>query len=326
MKVLVVTNMYPYKEDPSWGIFIKTQTDSLIEKGVEVDLLVIHGGKTKIDYLFAIFRLWKYCWRQDYDLVHAHNGLAGLAARCQFAAPLVVSFVGDDLYGHSDSEGQPTRTSLFWVWLHKILARHVDDIIVKSRGMAQLISDSPSHVIPNGVNMDVFKLLSKEDCRERLGLKPDGSYILFPYIPSEIRKNYVAVEAAVEMLNKRHGLDVEILVVYNQDMKTMPLYLNAADAVVLVSFWEGSPNIIKEAMACNAPIVSADVGDVREIITDVDGCYLTERDPEAISKALRTALLRGKRTHGREAIQHLSLENVANQVLAVYEKVICSQK
>jgi teichuronic acid biosynthesis glycosyltransferase TuaC len=90
----------------------------------------------------------------------------------------------------------------------------------------------------------------------------------------------------------------------------------------LTSLHEGSPNIIKEAMACNCPIVSTDVGDVRDVVSGTEGCYVTTYDPEDIAEKLKSALQFNKRTAGREKIQHLDSNIIAHKIISIYKTIL----
>ena len=102
----------------------------------------------------------------------------------------------------------------------------------------------------------------------------------------------------------------------------MSIYFNASDLVLLTSFWEGSPNVIKEAMACNVPIVSTDVGDVKEVIGKTEGCYITSFDPEDVAEKIKLALKFGKRTTGIEDIKHLESSLIAKKIIKIYKSVL----
>lgn len=326
MKVLVVTSMYPCDERPSYGSFVKSQVDSLVKKGVQADILFIQGYRNKLDYLRAMFSVMWRCMRKRYDIVHAHYGLSGIVARTQLRSPVIVSFVGDDLYGHADSHGRPTWTSLFWVWWHKRLSSVVDAVIVKSDALRLLVPGERATVIPNGVDFDQFKPMNRAACRQRLGLSDDIIYILFPYHPARLRKNYPLVEAAVAKLNATMGRRVEILVVCGIPNEKMPIYMNAANVLVLASYWEGSPNAVKEAMACNLPVVSMDVGDVREIIDGVEGCALFRPEADDLARTLSLVLAGPAHTEGRAAIEHLRIERIADRVLDLYREVLSGKR
>ncbi len=105
----------------------------------------------------------------------------------------------------------------------------------------------------------------------------------------------------------------------------MPFYYGAADTVILTSFSEESPNVIKEAMACSIPVVSTDVGDVRQIINNTFGCYIADFDPNDISNKLKKSVLKGK-TNGRERVQELSSKKISERIFSIYKSVIEDNK
>ncbi|HSK41972.1 MAG TPA: glycosyltransferase, partial [Arenibaculum sp.] len=316
MKVLAVTNMYPRPGKEGWGAFVKSQVESLRAAGIDMDVLVIDGFRSKLEYLKAIPKLRRMCRGNRYDIVHAHYGLSGLAARCQFKVPLVVSYCGDDLYGHSDADGRAALTSLPWVHLHRLLSLVVDGVIVKSRGLNQRLPRPCGEIIPNGIDMSMFRPMDRAACRRELGLDPDAPYVLFPYAPDRPRKNYKLVEAAVGRMNRGRPpekQEIRILTAHGLRHDLVPLYMNAADVLLLTSFWEGSPNVVKEAMACNMRVVSTDVGDVRELTAGVAGCRICEATVEAVTAATEEVLRDPRPSGGREAVSHLTAERVAER-------------
>jgi glycosyltransferase involved in cell wall biosynthesis len=325
MKVLVITNMYPEPSRPAWGAFVKSQVDALRAEGVEIDILVIRGGRTKISYLVAMIKMYLRLKHEQYDLIHAHYGLCGLVACAQSSCPVVVSFCGDDLYGHSDANGNASYTSLFWVWLHLKLVKRIEGVIVKSSAMADLIPEIKANVIPNGVFMDIFKPLDKTASRMKLNMDKDSMYVLFPYSKINARKNYPLVEEAVKLLQTKNGMDIRIVVVDNADHTEMATYMNAADVFVLTSFWEGSPNVVKEALSCDMKVVSVNVGDVAELIEGVPGCCLVDRNVIAVSEGIKSVLeITSSVGMRRAAVTHLAAPIVARQVISVYEKALHS--
>lgn len=325
MKILTVTNMYPRPGKEGWGAFVKSQVESLRAAGIDMDILVVDGFRSKLEYLKAIPKLRRMCRENHYDVVHAHYGLSGLAARCQFRVPLVVSYCGDDLYGHSDANGRATLTSLFWVQLHRLLSLIVDGVIVKSRCLNLRLPRPCGEIIPNGIDVSMFRPMDRAACRRELGLDPDALYVLFPYSPDRPRKNYKLVEAVVERMNRSRsarGQEVRILTAHGLRHALVPLYMNAADVLLLTSFWEGSPNVVKEAMACDMRIVSTDVGDVRELTDGVAGCRICEATVEAATAATEEVLRDPRPPGGREAVAHLTTERVAERVIDVYRRVL----
>ena len=145
---------------------------------------------------------------------------------------------------------------------------------------------------------------------------------MFPADPAIPRKGYAVAEAATRQLADS-GTMVELLAVHGKSQAAVVDFLNAADVVVLPSFWEGSPNVVKEAMACGIPIVAADVGDVRSVIGQTPGCTVAERTPDGFARGILSALaVPGGRTTGRADIAHLSLPTVATRVRELYAAVL----
>lgn len=322
MKVLVVTNMYPTRERPSFGSFIKTQVDSIVRKSVEVDIIFINGNESRFNYIRGVITLYRKILTSEYDLVHAHYGLCGLIARLQFRYPIVVSYCGDDLYGSASPEGIPSRGTQFLAWWNKQLSKWVDCVIVKSQAMGALLPIGEFQVIPNGVEFERFKPMDKQTCRKKLGLRENVIYVLYPYQKSCIRKGYRILEAAIDQYNQLNEGNMEILVAYGVPNEEMPLYMNAADVMVLASLWEGSPNAIKEAMACNTRIISTPVGDVPELIKGVDGCMLCKREPKDIADKLAIVIGTQAKTNGRDVIGDLRIDKIADRVIEQYQAVL----
>jgi teichuronic acid biosynthesis glycosyltransferase TuaC len=141
--------------------------------------------------------------------------------------------------------------------------------------------------------------------------------VLFPYNPAEERKRFDLIEAAVARAREKIR-ELEILHARGVPQDRMPLYMNAADVLVLASLFEGSPNAVKEAMAVNLPVVTVDVGDTADLIGPTEGCYLVPRDVEAMAEKIVEVCRRGTRTRGREWITRLSMEKVAREIAEVY--------
>ena len=306
MKVLFVGSGNHGKISP----IIKSQGDSLVLENVEVDYFLIKG-KGMMGYLKQIKPLKKYIRNNTPDVVHAHYSLSAFVASLSGARPLVVSLMGSDVKASSLYKMVIRLFASLFGWR---------EIVVKSRDMYEDLKIKQAKIIPNGVNMDLFKLLDKNECRQSLGWDSKKINILFPANPSRIEKDFSLAKDAVGLLN----VDLAMHVFEHVDHKMTPLHFNAADVVLLTSKWEGSPNVIKEAMACGCPIVSVDVGDVRERTEDVEGCYVANsRNPEDLADLLKKALAFDKKTNGREKIIADGLDNkfVAARLMDIYKKI-----
>ncbi len=321
LRVLVVTNLWPTESDPGYGSFVKAQMESLHPLGVEWDVLFIDGRRSKWDYLRAVGELRRKLRSCSYDLIHAHFGSSGWVARLQGRVPVVVSFMGDDVLGRFTRTGRITLYGRFLRLTSSVLARLVSSVIVKSLEMRAQLRLDRAHVIPNGVDLGIFRPMDREEARRALGLPLPTRYILFPYNPQEVRKRYDLIVAAAG-LARRDIPELEILHVRGVPQERMPLYMNAADVLVLASMAEGSPNTVKEAMAVNLPIITVDVGDTVDLIGPTEGCYLVPRDAEAIAAKIVEVCRRGTRTRGREWIARLSMDKVAREIVEVYAGVL----
>jgi teichuronic acid biosynthesis glycosyltransferase TuaC len=308
VRVLAVTSMYPVKRDPGLGAFVATQIDSLRNLGVEIDVVFLDVKQSKWELLGGITEVRRKVHSERYDLAHVHFGYNGIPVSLQREIPFVVSFCGTDL------ASPKFRAISRWV------SRRAATCIVKSEEMQQYL-DIPTHVVPNGIDLDHFQPMSKLRARQRLGLPEKGRLALFVSNPDRIEKQYELADRALATVRQR-GLGIDPLVVFNKPHRELPTYMNAADLLLLTSSREGSPNAIKEAMACNLPIVSTDVGDVRQVIGTTDNCVLADASPEDIARGIEQVLDTGRRTNGRESIVSLSAEVIGRRVLDIYTSVL----
>jgi glycosyltransferase involved in cell wall biosynthesis len=321
VRVLALTAIYPTPERPGYAAFVRTQLESLRRAGVDVDLALIKGRNTKLMYAKAMYELRRRLAATQYDLVHAHYSYAGVVARTQWRVPVVVTYHGDDLLGTVDENGRTTPFSRAVVAAGQMLAELVDAVIVQTEAMARVLRRPDVHVIPHEVDFDVFRPLDHREARVALGLDPGRKYLLFAAPPHIPVKRFPLAREAVERL-REHDPTVELLVVFRESQERLALHMNACDALVFPSFQEGSPNIVKQALACNLPIVATDVGDVRQLVGTTPGCVVSEPDAASFARHLRELLARGERTQGRERVRHLDAPRVAHRVIEVYERVL----
>ena len=271
MRVLLVTAMYPTPENPAYGSFVRTQAESLKRAGVDLDVLVLRSRFQKLSYVKGIFQVRRRVARSWVDVIHAHYSYAGVVARMQRKAPLVVTYHGDDLLGTIDQTGKKTCWSGAVVALGRLLARHADAAIVQSEEMASKLERARVYVLPHEIDLDVFQPTEREQAREALGLETGKKYLLFAANPEIAVKRFPLAKAVAEHLAEQDPA-VELIVVSKETQQRLALYMSACDALIFPSYQEGSPNIIKQAMACNLPVVATDVGDVRQIIGETNGC------------------------------------------------------
>lgn len=321
MKILVATPIYPTSENPVRGTFVRTQVEYLKRAGVEVELLIVGQRSRRFKYPKAALELHQRLADKSIDLIHAHYSYAGLIARTQWKVPVVVSYCGDDLLGTINMRGKQAFFGRLAVIAGRALSNHVDGVIVKSRGMASKLRRKDVHVIPNEIDLELFQPIDRERARKVLGLAPSKKYLLFAANPDIPVKRFPLAKAIAEH-SSRQDPAVELLVVYKEPQDRLPLFMNASDALLFTSYQEGSPNVVKQAMACNLPIVSTDVGDVRDIIGNTSGCHLSKPDVEEFAGRLSDVLGHCERTNGREQVGHLAGPRVAQRIIEVYEHVL----
>jgi teichuronic acid biosynthesis glycosyltransferase TuaC len=305
--------------------FIKEQGNSLEEQNVKVDYFPI-VGKGFTGYLKAGLKLRKFLKEKNYDLIHAHYTLSGWAAIIGAKkTPVVLSLMGDDAYGTYISENKILLSSRFSTFLTWLIQPFVKAIISKSSNIAKHVYiKRKSHIVPNGINLNKFK---PELLNNKTGYGQNGKKkILFLGSSSNIRKNYPLAKSAVEHL----GLpDIELINPYPTSHDEVPRLMNSSVVLVLPSLMEGSPNVVKEAMACNCPIVATDIGDVKWVIGETDGCYISSFNKNEFAEKLGLALKFSEtkgRTNGLQRIRNLGLdtETIAKRLIDVYKNVLRS--
>ena len=306
MKVIFVAS--GNKNVGSVSAFVKSQFDSLKEKGLDMVLFPVVGHGVNA-HLRAARELRRLVRKENPDIVHAHYSVCGYVAMMAtlfLKTRVVVSILGS--FPRKNRKREIVRFFIKHVW---------DRTLVKSQRTAdQLCLDLP--VIPNGVNLKQFSIVDQQSARESCGFEKGKKYIIWCSHPSRSEKRFSLAQEAVSLL---HDDGVILYPVYDRPHEDVVRYMCAADALLLTSVSEGSPNVIKEAMACNCPIVSTDVGDVRWITQDVEGTYVAEHDnPETICDCLRRVLRFNKRTNGRDAIMQkgLSSKCIAERIIALY--------
>lgn len=300
------------------GTVVKAQGEALINKGIQVDYFRIKG-KGVIGYLLAVKDLIKELNSNHYDLIHAHYSLSAFTATLSFpSAPLVVSLMGSD-----------TKMHYLWRTLIRICSIFFwKAVIVKSPEMKKNLKIKRAVVIPNGIDLKKFSPGKTNDAKKKLAFDLSKKHIIFLSNPERLEKNF---GLAKEAINQTNNENIDLLVIHEIPQDEVVSYLNAADCLLLTSFWEGSPNAVKEAMACNCPIVATDVGDVRWLFGETPGHYLTTFDAEDVATKIESALdfsAKYGRTNGRNRIIELGLDSytISEKIIAIYRRILYVQQ
>jgi glycosyltransferase involved in cell wall biosynthesis len=299
--------------------FFEAQVEELQRRGIETTTLSVpgenhsqsvdadtQGGRSVWDY--ARFYPDVLAHSLDgYDLVHANYGLTAPMAIAQPRLPVVLSLWGSDLMG---TYGPVTKR----------LAPLCEEVIVMSEGMADAYGED-CRVIPHGVDLDTFAPMDRDSAREEAGWPTDERIVLFPYPSKREVKDFPRARDIVDQVTARIDQPVTLRTATDIPHERMPYYLNAADALIMTSRREGSPNTVKEAMACNLPVVSTDVGDVAQRLGPVEPSTVSDDDEELVA-GLAEILSAGDRSDGRDYAAEISVEQMGTRLLSVYESVV----
>lgn len=318
IKVLFITTEWPTKEHPGDVPFLVQYAQALRNQGVEVEVFHFHGRGNPLNYLWAWFEVRKQSFWSQADIIHAHWGQSASVALGS-RKPLVITYHGSDLQGIVNHHGKYSLRGQLLVRLNRWIAGKGDTCIAVSDRLVKLLPTCrhSTKVIPMGIDLDLFKPMDKMSCRKALGLDPETRYLLFVSDPARPEKRFSLAQQAVAAANLQNA---QLFVVSDQPYETIPLYLNAGDLLLLTSSHEGSPVILKEALACNLPVVAVDVGDAREKLEKIAGCVVCEDDdPETIGRAINQALYYNEPVIGRDSVLDLSWDLIAQHTVAIYQ-------
>lgn len=309
MRVLVVTNFEPDEEAPQRGRWVRDQVDEVRRRGIEVDLFSFPPGRG--EYLPATKRLRALLRRERFDLVHAHYGLPGWVAKLAGARPLIVTFHGTDV--RHEIVGTLSRRLAWRVDLVAAVSRALFD---PEDGRPGLPAVPGSAVLPCGPDLARFEPIPRATARRQLGLDPEQRFLFFPANPArpEKRHDRAAELAAACGAELRSGGSIE--------PEQMPLWLNAANAVLVSSDYEGFGMAAVEALACGVPVLSTPVGVAPYALSGIAGCLCAPFELAAWSAVARRHLeAADPRVEGSARADSLSAARMAERVIAAYRDV-----
>lgn len=253
------------------------------------------------------------------DAIHAHNGMYGLMANMQRKIPVVTTYHGSDIH----SKKLIRWFSQVSVWLSKY------NIFV-GEALRELVyaNYEKSSVIPCGMDLEVFYPMNKTEARNAMGLETDKKYVLFTsHFTNDVKDAKLAMQTIEEL--RLNNEDLELIELKGYDRLQVNLLLNAVDALLMTSKREGSPQIIKEAIAVGTPIVTTNVGDVKHLLTGVENAAIsTSRDPKNLANLLQKAIMLSHSKEGRKTIEQLGMSNanIAQQIVRIYKQIIGKRK
>ena len=302
MKVLVVCSATTGKISP----FIVEQVNSLLKNGLNVEYFLIKN-KGLFGYLKSYFLLLKKLASSKFDIVHAHYGLSGFISVFQAFAPVIITFHGSDINEKRN------------LWISKIAARFANYSLFVEESMYEKVGRIKNgKVLPCGVDINTFKPIDKTFSRKILNFGENISYGLFASsFNNPIKNAALAIKVCSQVDN------LQLIELNNYSREEVNVLLNACDFLIMTSLNEGSPQVIKEAMATNCPVVSVNVGDVKERLAGVGNAFVTDFGEENLLCAVRSVLSENARTNGRERLlaSGLDLNSVALQLMDLYKTV-----
>lgn len=301
MKALIVARC----KNGRYAPFITEQVDAIEKLGVECKYFGV-DGKGILGYLHQIPKLKKAIRDFHPDLIHAHYGLCGLLANSQRRVPVVTTYHGSDI-----NDPRVLRLS------RKSIRHSRFNIFVSQKNVDIASPQKDFDLIPCGINLEDYPVMEKAEARRLMGLSQDKKYVLFAGAFGNYVKNAPLARTAMELVP-----EAELLELKGYTRSQVAILMQAVDAFLMTSLTEGSPQVIKEALACGCPIVSVDVGDVSERVSGIDGCYVVSSDASSIAEALKNAFAFERRTDGRNAIIRDGLIN--DQIAERLKTVYCS--
>jgi teichuronic acid biosynthesis glycosyltransferase TuaC len=328
MRILAVTNLYPVPHAPCVGTFVEQQIKGLREIGLDVDIFFVNRLQQGMAVYFGLGERVRS--KVNYfqpDIVHVMYGgvMADQVTRVVNDRPTVVTFHGSDLLGQHRSGYTRRLIASYGVWASWRAARRASGIVAVAGALRDAlpkdVDPSKVRIIPCGIDLERFKPLNREACRQQLGWDIDRFHVLFPANSGDPVKRIELAQAAVDVAN-RMGIGAEMHQLRGVENSLVPVWLNASDVLLLTSLHEGSPTVIKEALACNLPVVSIDVGDVRERIEGIEGCYIAAPDPGDLAAKLSLVCFGRRMIAGRAKMEELSLQRIALKLKNLYQDLV----
>jgi teichuronic acid biosynthesis glycosyltransferase TuaC len=327
MRILVVTNMLPTQDDPHAGRFIQQQIEALRRIGLDIDVLLVNRREEGMRaYASLPARLRKAVARFKPDLIHVMYGgiMSRLVCHVVRNRPVVVTFHGSDLLGQPFERPLRRFFSACGVIASRQAARRCEGIVAVAehllKRIPKIIPSSRIQIIPCGIDLDLFKPIDRTLCRERLGWTQDTFYVLFQNTGDPVKRPELA-QAAVDCL-KALGVNAELRHLRGVSYDQVPIWLNASDVLLVTSHHEGSPTIVKEALACDLPIVSVRAGDIPQRIQKIEGCHLSAPDATELAVNLQKVWMNPGRIEARETVRSVSADHCAHRISQFYAQVL----
>jgi glycosyltransferase involved in cell wall biosynthesis len=313
VKVLHITNNYPTKSHPIFGIFVKEQIESLTSHGIKSDVFFINGRENgKNAYFSGLRDLRRKLRNNDYDILHCHHVFSAVLLMLTFRwyqSKRIVSY-----------QNPPKKEG--GIFLFTIIKLFFNGVILKNTKS----NKKNIFYLPNGTNTDFFKEYSREESIRKLNLDENRNYIIFMDSNKEKRsqKRVDRFDKVIDILLKdENPFNIVPLKLTNTKRNLMPYYLSASSLHIITSDFEGSPNSVKECISCNTPVVSTPVGNIDDLIGNIKGCYISQSFNCEELAELVIKSLNHKNFSSREKLfdKKLDIKSVAEKLLKIYKSI-----
>lgn len=322
LKILFVTNMFPVKENPYYGIFVQEQINGLHKNyNIDYEVYFIKGMKGKWHYLISIFKINSLLRKKTFDLIHVHYGISGMFLLLNpfIKTPVIMTL-------HS-GEIDTRKRNYVQIFITKLILSKCTWVIILNNEMREIVRkyNSNMSIIPCGVNTDIFK----PSQTSKLDISKTEKLILFPGSRKRIEKNYKFFNEIVQELEHRYSLKLKVQELVGFSREEVAAIFNEVDCVLMTSYSEGSPQVIKEAMACNATIVSTKVGDVDILLKQVKNAIVIDSwDKTEFSDKIYNLLNDTGVKNGRDEIfaQQLDEVSLSKRLYKLYKHILESHR
>lgn len=317
MKVLLVTNMYPCTENPTYGIFVQEQERAITHEypNVHYTVVFINGRQDKSEYIKSIFKIRTLINKQSFDLIHVHYGFSGLfllLGKLPKKIPVLITLHGGDIQAEQGKNVQ--------VWFTKQILKKANAAITLNKQMDDIVKKYVKYtkIIPCSVNTNLFIPPSTP----KFTTPQEELHIIFPSDKNRSVKNYPLFEKTISILKKKYGIKCHTSEIKNMSRTEVAQLYQNANLMIMTSISEGSPQVVKEAMACNLPVISTNVGDVSLLLENVkNSAVSTKMEAEELAKLAYQAINNQiKGIDGRDKIfqMHIDDQSIAKYIYQIY--------
>lgn len=322
IKVLQVTNLLPSQDNVAYGTFIKEQIESLERAGIDSRVVYINANlKGKLEYLKKVKEIKKQA--KHCDIIHCHHTYTGFITLflARTGKPVLTSFLCP-----GGREGKSASFYLLKKAVYDYVLKKSAAVIIKNAPQCELKYPCRGFYVPNGVDLEFFNRIDRKEALKKIASDPKKKYVLFCASANFHRreKRYDIFKQSINILRDKYDPDVDELLLIDIPREMVPYYFNASRVHLLTSEFEGSPNSVKEALACDVPVVSTRVGDVERLLGGIDGCYISGSNNAEKLAILVHKALQHERVQGRRRLVKLGLDmkSTAEKIKKIYESIL----